>query len=407
MVSRRAYTAQIETQQQTENAPLTQSAIAQTALPGSSEAGAAIAAQIAAKMSNSHPNALIVFASPAYDHRLLLEVISRRCEPGVLVGCTTAGEFANTSSFSSSVVGIAFSSNDMEFSASLAHGLSGNRAAAAEHLAGSLTGGGSHHPFRYGLLLADALAGHTEDLLERLAQMTPGYQFFGGGAGDDDRFAQTRVFCGTEVASNAVVLLEILSKKRVGIGVGHGWIPATPEMHVSESSGNIIVRIDARPAAEIYEDFAKGINEPFNRKEPLPFFLHHIIGIKTHEGYRLRVPLTLSGDGSIICAAEVPAEATVCIMKTDTRSAVKAALNAANQAVGQLGENTPALGLFFDCAATRLRMGGEFGYELEAVARQLNGAPFGGCNTYGQIVRATGQFSGFHNCTAVMCVLPE
>jgi len=33
-------------------------------------------------------------------------------------------------------------------------------------------------------------------------------------------------------------------------------------------------------------------------------------------------------------------------------------------------------------------------------------AGFVGCNTYGQIARAEGQFGGFHNCTAVVCVLP-
>jgi hypothetical protein len=29
-----------------------------------------------------------------------------------------------------------------------------------------------------------------------------------------------------------------------------------------------------------------------------------------------------------------------------------------------------------------------------------------GCNTHGQIARAEGQFEGFHNCTAVVCLLP-
>jgi hypothetical protein len=29
-----------------------------------------------------------------------------------------------------------------------------------------------------------------------------------------------------------------------------------------------------------------------------------------------------------------------------------------------------------------------------------------GCNTFGQIARGEGQFSGFHNCTAVVCIIP-
>lgn len=358
-------------------------------------------------MPNVRPDALIVFASPVHNHSVLLEEISRRCGPGVLVGCTTAGEFANTAAFSASVVCLAFSSNDMRFSASLARGLSGNRAAAAKHLAESLTATPSLYPFRYGLLFTDALAGHTEDLLERLTEAAREYQFVGGGAGDDDRFNKTHVFCGGEIASDAVVLLAIHSKKPVGIGVSHGWMPATSAMQVSESWGNVIVRIDSRLAADVYEEFSKRIGEPFNRANAMPFFLHHIIGIETPDGYRLRVPLTISGDGSIICAAEVPKGSMICIMKTNGESAVEAAIASANQALGQLGENAPAVGLFFDCAATRFRMGAEFGAELEGVAGVLQGIEFAGCNTYGQIAQSKGQFNGFHNCTAVVCVLPE
>jgi hypothetical protein len=41
------------------------------------------------------------------------------------------------------------------------------------------------------------------------------------------------------------------------------------------------------------------------------------------------------------------------------------------------------------------------------VAKGLDDVPFAGFNSYGQIVRAEGQFSGFHNCTAVVCVFPD
>ena len=41
-----------------------------------------------------------------------------------------------------------------------------------------------------------------------------------------------------------------------------------------------------------------------------------------------------------------------------------------------------------------------------AVADALGSSNFAGCNTYGQIARAEGQFSGFHNCTAVVFVIP-
>ena len=71
-----------------------------------------------------------------------------------------------------------------------------------------------------------------------------------------------------------------------------------------------------------------------------------------------------------------------------------------------LGPSSPCGALFFDCVATRLRLGDAFHFELGMVAELLAGAPFVGCNTYGQIARSDSQFSGFHNCTAVVLALP-
>ena len=79
---------------------------------------------------------------------------------------------------------------------------------------------------------------------------------------------------------------------------------------------------------------------------------------------------------------------------------------ATEAAVANLGGSQPGSALVFDCVATRLRIGDAFGLELESVGRTLNGAHFVGCNTYGQLARAEGQFGGFHNCTAVVMVLP-
>lgn len=48
------------------------------------------------------------------------------------------------------------------------------------------------------------------------------------------------------------------------------------------------------------------------------------------------------------------------------------------------------------------RVGKGFGNELMAVQQLLGTTPLVGCNTYGQIARVDGQFSGFPNCTAVI-----
>jgi hypothetical protein len=264
------------------------------------------------------------------------------------------------------------------------------------------------HSYRAALIMTDALAGHADDLVDQLTLLTSGkYQFAGGGAGDDARFSRTHVFFGTKAISDAVVGLEFLSDKPLGIGVGHGWTPASRAFRVTEVDGMRLRSLNGMPAIEAFEEHARMTNQPFDSANPLPFFLHNILGIDTGNGYRLRVPLKISEQGSVDCAAEIPAGARVHIMKTTADSAIAAASNATASAVQALHGEKPKAALFFDCVATRLRMGEVFGFELKSVAEMLGGAELVGCNTYGQIARAEGQFGGFHNCTAVVMVLPS
>jgi hypothetical protein len=281
---------------------------------------------------------------------------------------------------------------------------------AAKKVVSSFAGtSGSHtYLFRSALVLTDALAGYADDLMEQLNLLTSGtYQFFGGGAGDDAQFQRTDVFYGTEAVADAVVTLEILSNKPLGIGVCHGWKPASAAMRVTEADGMRLIGLNAVPAVEMFLEHAEATGQKFNPADPLPFFLHNVIGIDTGIGHKLRVPLAVNSDGSIACAADVPAGATMHIMSTSGTSASEAAVNATQAALQELKGSQPEVALFFDCAATRLRMGKEFGLEMRALEGVLGTTSYAGCNTYGQIAHAEGQFSGFHNCTAVVCVIPK
>ncbi|MDB6139791.1 MAG: hypothetical protein JWO94_2863, partial [Verrucomicrobiaceae bacterium] len=284
-----------------------------------------------------------------------------------------------------------------------------DRERAADEVLKSVTGR-QQVPSAYSsaLVLTDALAGHADELIEALTLRTGGnYQFFGGGAGDDANFKSTQVICGTEVSSDAVVVLEILSSKPIGIGVRHGWTRASDLMRVTEAAGPLLASLNGIPAVEVFREHAARTSQKFDEKDPLPFFLHNILGIHTSGGYKLRVPLAVGSDGAICCAAEVPVGSIVCIMATDVESAQNAAVHATRDALQQLQGHKPKVALFFDCVATRLRLGKDFGIELEGLRQTLGSVPFAGCNTYGQIARVDGQFSGFHNCTAVVCVFPE
>jgi hypothetical protein len=388
---------------------MTKTAAVYTLADDSNVAGQELGQQILKTLDGHKPDAVIVFASARFDHATLLRSLAETCQPGVMVGSSSAGEFTGGNRGEGSACALAISSPIMRFAASVGTGVSQDRAQAASQVVAGFKGlNAPEFPFRTALVMTDALAGHADDLVELLTVATSGtYEFAGGGAGDDAKFSKTYVFCGTQVYTDAVVALEILSQKQLGIGVQHGWEPASEGFRVTSIEGARIITLDGYPAIEVFEQHAAATDQRVDRSNPLPYFLHNILGIETSAGYRLRVPLSVEADGSVNCAAEIPAGATVAIMKTSTTSASDAAASAARSAVRALGGGSPVAALFFDCVATRLRLGDAFGFELEAVKAELSGSDLVGCNTYGQIARADGQFDGFHNCTAVVLALPR
>jgi hypothetical protein len=371
-------------------------------------AGRALGEQIAERLGRP-PDAVILFASPRYEFGPLLESLHGACRPAALVGSSSSGEFTNTVNGEGLACAIALHAPEMKLTAAMARGLSQDRGAAARSL-GAQFQAASQPQFahRSALLFADALAGHMEEFIQDLVISTGGsHQIFGGGAGGDASFDRRFVFLGREAIPDAAVSLEILSHKPVGLGVRHGWHPAGDALRVTAAEGTELVSLNAIPAADVFAEHADRTGQVFDRARPLPFFLHNIIGVEAGGGYKLRVPLAVNDVGAVGCATEVPAGATVHVMTVSKESAAGAAARSTHDAVAGLGGGKPVVGIFFDCVATRLRMGADFDFELDAVREALGGAPLAGCNSIGQFARGPQQFSGFHNCTAVVCVIPE
>jgi hypothetical protein len=385
------------------------SAVAYTNNPDSTEAGKELCAKLTAALQGVRPDALIVFASPRYDQEELLRALDAGCRPDALVGASSAGEFTHDVHGDGMACALALHAPEMAFAAALGERLSHDPAAAAQQIASGFHAGVEpRYIYRSALIMTDALAGHADELVDQLTLATSGrYQFFGGGAGDDAHFQRTAVFYGARALTDSAVALEILSEKPIGIGVSHGWEPASPGFRVTETSGMRVVSLNGLPAIEAFEDHAAQTGQTFDRAAPIAFFLHNILGIETGAGHRLRVPLAIDDAGAVLCASEVPVGAIVHIMRSSEQSAVAAAERATSSALAALGHRQPQAALFFDCVATRLRIGEAFGMEIEALTEQLGHIDLAGCNTHGQIARAPGQFGGFHNCTAVVCVFSE
>jgi hypothetical protein len=385
-----------------------QSTIAYTDLLDSQQAGNALGHSITSHLDKP-ANVVIVFAAPNYQHETLLKALQESCHPEIIVGCSSAGEFTGTQHGNGRCCAIALVADqkDMHFKATVGHNISTQLDEATQSIATTLQSG-SYNNYRHhtALLLADALTGHMEELLGKLVHLTDNsYEFFGGGAGDNAQFQHTPVFFGTEVLNDAAVVLAFDSTLPIGVGMCHGWQPASDYLQVTKAEGKRLIEIDHRPAIEAFKELAAKTEQILDLENPLPFFLHTLIGIDG-EGYRLRVPLALQEDGSIYCAAEVPQDSMISLMKASSHSPIEAAATAAQRAQRGLAGHKPSVALFFDCVATRLVLGKDFGLELEALQETLDQTPLVGCNSHGQFARVHQQYSAFHNCTAVVGLFP-
>lgn len=387
---------------------MTEAAIAIVWDDSATDAGRKLGLEIKTKLKGRSPHAVLVFASSRYDYGELLSALKSECTPEYIVGCSSAGEFTKEKQKEGAVCAVGLWSDRLKFSAGIGKSIRSSQAAAAEEMVSTFKGLHSHdYKYHTAIVMSDALAGYTDDFIQELTLKTGGrYQLVGGGAGDDAKFHETEVFYGEKAFKDAAVALEIVSNEPIGIGVQHGWEAASRAMRVTEADGSRLISVDSMPALEAFQEFAEQTKQKLDEKNPIPFFLHNVIGIHTSNGYKLRVPLSINADGSVSCASNVPEGSTIHIMRTSNASAANAASMAAEAALAQLNGNEPRVAIFFDCVATRLRMGVDFGVELNSLATALKGAEFAGCNTYGQIARVDGQFSGFHNCTAVTCILP-
>lgn len=63
--------------------------------------------------------------------------------------------------------------------------------------------------------------------------------------------------------------------------------------------------------------------------------------------------------------------------------------------------------IVFDCAVRQLMLGDRFPEAMDRFKKVLLGVPILGWETYGEIQLEPGQFSGFHNATSVVLLLPK
>ena len=350
---------------------------------------------------------VVVFASDAHDLTALSAGISDVAGDVPLIGCSTAGEIAQSGPGDAGVVVMVLGGPGFSIATAAASATDVGLLRAGEVVA-ECAEQVRDRPYRTLLLLSDGLAGDQEELV-RGAYRVLGAEvpLVGGCAGDDLRMTQTSQVFGRQVLTGSVVAAAIGSDGPVGIGVDHGWRRVGSPMLVTDSVENRVLSLDDEPALDVY--LRRLDAPPEAATDPAAFTrfaLTHPLGLSRRSGEEVRFVAEANfEDRSLGCVARVPRGGLAWFMEGDETSVLQATDAACESALSALGGQAPIGMLAFDCIARRGVLGDEgITAEVERIAKHVGGAPVTGFYTYGEIARTTGT-GGFHNQTLVVLAL--
>ena len=399
--------------------PLIKAGTGRSQLADARKAGAEAAGKALMTLSGK-PDALLVFASPGYDHEALLAGISSIAPDVPMAGGTTAGEISGGGFSEESVVVLAVRSGSLRFVTAVSEGMRDDEHACALTFVTMVQNQAQYSPPLSLLVFPDGMGGDGVKVIEGLqAGMKKPIEIVGGFLGDNDRFSRTFQYCDGKVYQNAItgmlICNPLYADTKTGIGVGSGFASIGNSMCCTASEGNVILEIDQEPALDVYMDL---LGETRSKRLP-EVCLEYPFGLmetKTWESgspyFQIRCGLSVDyGRKSITLAGTVPQGSDMTLTTGSRGDLVNGARRAAERARDCLHGYQPELIVVFSCVGRKIVLGRRVEEEVNAVKAVLgDGVPVIGFYTYGEIGpvdKLTEDLSAvrFHNETMVVWVL--
>ncbi len=374
------------------------------------------------KLGENRVDLSIVYSSNLYDHSVVIDAVRKATNNAPLIGASTTGEFTEERIEKGSIaVGLLFSNGIKVFTA-MAQGVKQDPETAIREVVANLPSNLDGYPHSTAILLIDGLSGAGEEAT-LLASYFLGRELkiVGGMAGDDFKMKKTFVFSNDKVYTNALSVCLLASKTPLFTSVKHGHIPLGRTLKATRTKGNVLYEINDRPAWELWKEETaevarkRGIDVE-RIKTPADiaqFFTNYMLGLATEkEGqYKIRWPMGINEDGSLNFTCGITEGTIFRIMDGSNLEkqigAAEKAVMIAKQSAENAGYSKFAGILVFDCAAKQLMLGDIFSKSVDRFKKVLPGVPLLGWETYGEIRLEPGQFSGFHNTSSVVLLLPK
>lgn len=327
----------------------------------------------------------------------------------VIVGCSTAGQFAGTriDDDELTVVVCRFAFTDLAVAVRPIES-AGDSEVVGSLLGAELANAAGGHPGAV-LVLSDGLCVNGTALVAGLSSEVRGAAVFGGLAGDGTSFAHTWVLANGELCSGVVAAVALRGRRlRTFHGSGGGGTIFGPQRTVTRSEQNVLYEVDGRPALQLYRDY---LGELASGLPATALLFPLMLRAAGSSNTVVRTVLSIDeADQSMTFAGDLPVGSTAQLMRSTPDELIDGATTAA-QAVAKAEADAGVFGdtLTFgvSCIGRRLVLGERSDEELEAVADTLRRrTTLIGFYSYGEISPASGVCE-LHNQTMTLTTLVE
>lgn len=358
-------------------------------------------------LNGEHPTLALLFTShPRPDE--VLKGVNQVLEGVPLIGATSTGEYAHEGYVEDGAGVMLICSDDIRF-----HPLSYRRRWFSRgNMLGNLQGTshdglGSPYHYRTLMLFPDDQSMNLDRVVDRAMTETGMlYDILGGpGPTIPKPPRPPAVFYNQYLIRTGLVGAEILSRQPLGLALANGWSPLSAAYRVTQVDTQRIVRIDGRPAQEVYEDFLAEQGYPFHQELPHHLLLKHPIGVCKDGSCKVSVVMGFDEVGALQTASPPPLNSLIHILGTKTEYMVAAAERVVSEASAHL-KHQPAGLLFIDCMSTAMLLEDAYQQQRHAVANAAGDLPFLGFRSHGVLARIQGQTAGHYECSVATWMLP-
>ena len=253
------------------------------------------------------------------------------------------------------------------------------------------------------LIFLDGLMINIVRFLERLyEQYWDRVDYVGAGCGSLSLQQTPCVFDNTGIYQDAALI--ILSKRKMRLGVKHGWRKIAGPFVANKTAGNKVHELNWRSAFEVYKEVVEahsGVNfensDFFSIAKGFPFGMY-----KEGKEDIVRDPIAVDDDGALVCVGNVSQNVSLNILYGDSQKLIASASVAASESVDALTKDI----LIVDCISRVLYLEDSFNEELRTVkqAIQKSGGSFPseGVLSIGEISSSKEGYLELYNKTIVV-----